>query len=200
MPTFQAAGIEEIGRAGTRRHVATYHISMRMRHACLSLAALAAVSACSGIADVRNGGAPCGRNQHAHATVVLPDTGIESNHELQVDFIQHDPDLSGELSEVVVQFTAPGASVVDSNPVPRVRLLNSDGLVFVDTLGNNSGGRPTWYVLRWIKDAPTRNALYDAFASQTVWLELWNASATKPGTRVRFDVKEYGTHPPAICL
>jgi hypothetical protein len=166
----------------------------------LALVALPALSACSGIADVRNGGAPCGRNQHGYATVMLPDTGIEAGHELQVDFIQHDPDLSGELSEVVVQFTAPGASVVDSNPVPRVRLLNSAGVVFVDTIGNNSGGRPTWYVFRWIKDAPTRSALYDAFATETLWLELWKANAPKLGTRLRFDIKEYGVNPPAICL
>jgi hypothetical protein len=81
-----------------------------------------------------------------------------------------------------------------------VRLLNDAGLVFVDTLGDNAGGRSTWYVFRWIKDAPTRNALYDAFANQTLWLELWKANATKLSTRVRFDVKEYGTNPPAICL
>jgi hypothetical protein len=171
-----------------------------MRCSCLPLVALTAGAACSGISDVRNGGAPCGRNQHGYATVMLPDTGIEAGHELQVDFIQHAPDLSGELSEVVIQFTAPSAAVLDSNPVPRVRLLNSAALVFVDTLGNNAGGRPTWYVFRWIKDAPTRNALFDAFANQTLWLELWKANATKLSTRVRFDVKEYGTNPPAICL
>jgi hypothetical protein len=131
---------------------------------------------------------------------MLPDTGVEAGHELQVSFIQHDPDLSGELSEVVIQFTAPGASVVDPNPVPRVRLLNGDGFVFVDTLGNSAGGRPTWYVLRWIKDAPTRNALYDAFANGTLWLELWNPNASRPGSRVRFDIKEYAVYPPAICL
>jgi hypothetical protein len=173
---------------------------MRMRRSCLPLVALTAVSACYGISDVRSGGAPCGRNQHGYATVTLPDTGIEAAHELQVDFVQHDPDLAGELSEVVIQFTAPGAAVVDSNPVPRVRLLNSAGLVFVDTLGNNAGGRPTWYVIRWIKDAPTRNALYDGFANQTLWLELWKANATTLSTRVRFVVKEYGINPPAICL
>lgn len=131
---------------------------------------------------------------------MLPDTGIEEGHELQVGFIQHDPDLSGELSEVVIQFTAPGAAVVDSNPVPRVRLLNSAGAVFVDTLGNKAGDRPTWYILKWIKDAPTRNALYDAFVNQTLWLELWKPGATTLGTRVRFDIKDYGIYPAAVCL
>jgi hypothetical protein len=171
-----------------------------MRDSLLALAALIVLSACAGISDVNGSGAPCGRNQHASATVTLPDTGIEAGHELQVDFIQHDPDLSGELSEVVVQFTAPGGSVVDPSPVPRVRLLDSTGVVFVDTLGNNASGRPTWYVLKWIKDAPTRNALYDAFVSHALWLELWKANAPTLGTRVQFEVKEYGINPPATCL
>jgi hypothetical protein len=173
---------------------------MNMHRSFLPLIVLAAVSACSDIPIVGRGGAPCGRNQHGQATVMLPDTGIEAGHELQVAFIQHDPDLSGELSEVVVQFTAPGASVVDSTSAPRVRLLNGDGLVFVETLGNKAGGRPTWYVFKWLKDAPTRNALYDAFVNQTLWLELWKANAPMLGTRVRFDIKEYGINPPATCL
>jgi hypothetical protein len=53
---------------------------------------------------------------------------------------------------------------------------------------------------RWLKDAPTRNALYDAFVNQTLWLELWKANAPMLGTRVRFDIKEYGINPPATCL
>jgi hypothetical protein len=173
---------------------------MTMHRSLLALAAIASLSACSGISDPKSGGAPCGRNQHAHATVMLPDTGIEAGHELQVDFIQHDPDLSGELSEVVVQFTAPGASVVDTNPVPRVRLLSGTGLVFFDTLGSVAGNRPTWYVFKWITDPLTRNALYDAFVRQTLWLELWQANAPTFGTRVQFDVKDYGVNPPATCL
>ena len=172
---------------------------MRTCPSFLVLVAVIGLSACAGITEGGGRGTPCGRNQHAYATLVLPDTGIEAGHELQVSFIQHDPDLSGELSEVVVQFAAPAASMVDTNPVPRVRLLNSAGRIFVDTLGNNAGGRPTWYVFRWIKDAPTRNALYDAFATRTLWLELWKANGSM-GTRVRFDIKEYGIYPPAICL
>ena len=172
---------------------------MRILHPSRSLIALTALSACSGITGI-GGGAPCGNNQHAHATLTLPDTGIEAGHELQVDFNQHAPDLSGELSELAIQFTAPGASTPDPNAPPRVRLLNSAGVIFADTLGNNSGGRPTWIVFKWIKDAPTRNALYDAFAKQDLWLELWKAGAPAPGTRVRFDTKEYGVYPPATCL
>jgi hypothetical protein len=40
-------------------------------------------SACSGISDVANGGAPSGRNRHDYATLMLPDTGIEAGRELQ---------------------------------------------------------------------------------------------------------------------
>jgi hypothetical protein len=171
---------------------------------CRPLAALIVVAAlaCSAPTGVRSGGVPCGRNQHAFATVTLPDTGIDAGREMQVSFIQHDPD-AGELSEVVVQQSWPASMSFDSEPDPRVRLLDASGKVFVDTLGTrfSSGSLdPTWYVLHWLKDAQSRNALYDAFASQSLWLELWRASATAPGMRVPLTTKEYGVYPPELCL
>ena len=181
---------------------------MTWARACRTLAPFAVVNAlaCSGLTGISSGGAPCGRNQHASATVVLPDTGIDAGREIQVSFIQRDPDLLGELSEVVIQQSWPTGASPDPEPDPRVRLLNASGQVFVDTLGSRfdqPSGRtslPTWYVFRWLKDAQLRNALYDAFAGQSLWLELWRAGTTGPGIRVRLTTKEFGVNPPAICL
>lgn len=150
-------------------------------------------------------GAPCGRNQHAFATSVLPDTGINSGREILVGFIQHDPDLSGELSEVVVQQRWPSAADDDPEADPRVRLVSESGQVFIDEMGTRHQDgttvrRPTWIVLRWIKDGPTRNALYDSFANQTLWLELWKSGASAPGTRIRLTTKEFGVYPPMTCV
>jgi len=151
-------------------------------------------------------GAPCGRNQHAFATVTLPDTGINAGREIQVAFIQHDPDLSGELSEVGIQQTWPAGAAPDSEPDPQVRLLSASGQVFVDTLGSRFDqptgrfDRPTWLASRWIRDAHTREGLYNAFATQSLWLELSHAGATGPGTRVLLTTKEFGVYPASVCL
>lgn len=180
-----------------------------MRQLALSVALAVGVvcGGCSGSSSDRHltdvisiGPVPCGRNQHAFATVTLPDSGLYAHTELQVDFIQHDPDLAGELSEVVVQFTSAGAPANASSPVPRVRLLNTAGAVFVDTLAVRRGDRPEWDVFKWVKDAPTRTAIYEAFANQALWLELRAPGSSTLGTRVQFDVKSYGINPPAMCL
>ncbi len=154
--------------------------------------------ACPWAGDV-SGGSPCGRNQHASAGAILPDTGINAGREIQVSFIQHDPDLAGELSEVVVQQAGPAAATPDTEPDPRVRLLDGSGQVFVDTLGTRPN-RTTWFVLRWIRDAQSRNGLYNAFATQSLWLELWHAGAPGPGTRILLSTKEFGVNPPAFCV
>jgi hypothetical protein len=156
--------------------------------------------------SISSSGAPCGNNQHAFATVILPDTGINARREIQVSFIQHAPDLAGELSEVAIQQTWPAGAVPDSESDPRVRLLTASGQVFVDTLGTRFDqptgrfDRPTWLVLQWIRDAQTRNGLYNALATQSLWLELWHSGATAPGTRVVLMTKEFGIYPPAVCL
>jgi hypothetical protein len=154
--------------------------------------------ACSWASGI-SGGSPCGRNQHAFASAILPDTGINAGRELQVSFIQHDPDLAGELSEVAIQQAWPGAAAPDTEPDPRVRLLDASGQVFVDTLGTRPD-RPTWFVLQWIRDAQSRNGLYNAFATQSLWLELWHAGAAGPGTRILVSTKEFGVNPPAFCV
>lgn len=151
-------------------------------------------------------GAPCGRNQYAEASATLPDTGIDAGRVIRVVFIQHDPDLAGELSEFNVQQVWPNGAAVDTEPDPRVRLVGSSGQVFVDTLGSRFDqptgqfSDPTWHVFGWIRDAQSRNALYNAFATQSLWLELWHAGAAGPGVRVLLTTTDYGVHPPGICL
>ena len=136
----------------------------------------------------------------------MPDTGINAGREIQVSFIQHDPDIAGELSEVAIQPSWPAGAVADSEPDPRVRLLSTSGQVFIDTLGTRFDqptgrfDRPTWLVFHWIRDAQSRNGLYNAFATQSLWLELWRAGATASGTRVLLTTKDFGLYPPAVCL
>lgn len=178
--------------------------ALRSLAACIAASTLLGCSA-PGLTSSR--GAPCGRSQHGLASVTLPDTGINAGREIQVSFVQHDPDLSGELSEVAIQHAWPGSTRPDSEPDPRVRLISGSGRIFLDTLGTrfdqSSGGRyvrPTWYVLHWFRDAGSRNALYDAFVTETLWLELRRADAAGHGTRVKLSTKEFGVSPPAICL
>jgi hypothetical protein len=143
-------------------------------------------------------GGPCGRNQQAVATVALPDTGISAGYQIQVAFIQHDPDLTEERSEVSIQHQWPVPADRDTVPSPRVRLLDEAGRVYIDTLGTRRGPA-AWSVHHWIGDAATRNALYDAFATERLWLELWRAEAGL-GTRVRLTTKEATVNPPIRCL
>lgn len=60
--------------------------------------------------------------------------------------------------------------------------------------------RPTWLVLHWIRDGQRRNGLYNAFATQSLWLELWRVRSMGPGTRVLLTTKDFGVYPPALCL
>ena len=176
------------------------------RRAICSVGVLMGLSAAACSSSIAGGGAPCGRNQHAAASVTLPDTGIDAGREIKLSFIQHDPDLAGELSEVAIQQAWPAGASPDTEPDPRVRLLSASGQILLDTLGTRFDqptgrfDRPTWLVLHWIRDAQSRNTLYDAFATGSLWLELWHADATKPGTRVLMKTIDYGVNPPAMCL
>jgi hypothetical protein len=170
------------------------------------LAALALLGSLGCSADSTTGfGAPCGGNQYANASAILPDTGIDRAREIELSFIQHDPDPQGELSEVAIQQAWPADAGPDAEADPRVRLVTASGQILLDpvvTRFDQPSGRfdrPTWLVLQWIHDAQSRNALYNAFATQSLWLELWHPGAAGPGTRVLFTTKDFGVNPPAIC-
>lgn len=160
------------------------------------------VAACS-VPTVGSRGAPCGRNQHAAGEISLPDSGFEAGGRIQVSFIQHDPDLAGELSEVAIFIEPPPGPGGGAPANPRIRLLNDAGQVFVDSIGRRddpSGGGPGWVVLQWIKDAQTRNALYQSFANQALSVELWSANASSPMSRLRLNTTDYGVNPAMVCL
>jgi hypothetical protein len=177
----------------------------RRRRASAALAVIGVLTGCAGLFPTEDG-APCGRAQHAVARAVLPDTGINAGRELHVVFIQHDPDLAGELSEIGVQTPYPAATVFDPEPDPRVRLVRDDGRVLLDTLATRldqprgTYTRPTWMVLQWIRDAARRNALFEAMRDQTLWIELWRQGATQLGTRVRLRTESAEVTPAARCL
>lgn len=165
----------------------------------LPVALSALVCAC---ADVRLVGGPCGGNQFASAMVVLPDTGINAARDIKVVFLQHDV---SELSEISIEQPWPENAPSDSEPNPRVRLVSASGQILLDTLGTRYdrgvGGftDPTWYIAHWIKDAPTRNAFYNAFAADSLWLELWHTTAPGPGTRVMLNTTSFGINPRSTC-
>jgi hypothetical protein len=171
----------------------------------VGLAAMASGLACFLPSDASRG-SPCGRNEHADASATLPDTGINARRVIQVTFLQRDPDLLGERSDLAIQQTWPNGVAADTEPDPRVRLLTDSGQVLVDTLGSRFDqptgqfSDPTWHVFRTVQDAQWRASLYTAFATQSLWLELWHPGASRPGTRILLTTTDFGVYPPAICL
>ena len=167
--------------------------------AALSLAAsLLAACHASGV------GGPCGGGQFAEAGAVLPDTGINSGDTLRVGLVQHD---TKELAELVVWHMWPfSTGVIDPEPDPRVRVVRSDGRVLLDSIGSrynqpeNRYDRPTWFVHTWIRDAALRNALYEGFRDDALWIELWRVGSAQPGTRVRLTTDRVGVSENAWCL
>ena len=88
-----------------------------------------------------------------------------------------------------------------------MRLIRDDGRVLLDTLATRfdqprgTYTRPTWIVSQWIRgDAARRNALFEAMRDQTLWIELWRADATLPGSRVRLRTESAEVTPPSLCL
>jgi hypothetical protein len=149
-------------------------------------------------------GEPCGGGQYADSRVVLPDTGIDAGDTLLVDFLQHD---TQELSELVIWHLWPFASgVIDSEPDPRVRLVTASGRVLLDSIGSrynqpeNRYNRPTWYVFTWIRDSDLRNAFFEGFQNETLWVELWSVGSSQPATRVRLRTDRVGVGPTGLCL
>jgi hypothetical protein len=149
-------------------------------------------------------GSECGGGQYAQARAFLPDTGINSGDTLSVGFTQHD---MKELSELSIWHMWPfGTGAIDPEPDPRVRIVTAGGRVLLDSPGSRYNqpedrhNRPTWYVFTWIRNASLRNAFFDGFRNETLWIELWHARATQPGTRVRLVTDEVGVHEKAWCV
>lgn len=171
-----------------------------MRLLLLILSALF-IAACDGPSRL---GSPCGGGQFAEAHAILPDTGINAGDTLSVGFIQHD---TNERSELVIWHLWPfSTGAIDPEPDPRVRLVRDDGRVLLDSIGSrysqpeNQYNRPTWYVHTWIHEAELRNAFFEGFQDQALWIELWRVGALRLGTRVRLVTDTVGVRDRAICL
>jgi hypothetical protein len=145
---------------------------------------------------------PCGGGQFAEAGATLPDTGLNHGAEIKVGFDQHDTD---ELTEYSVnQLWEAGTSpAVDADS--RLRVVRTDGLVLVDTSGlayrpGQPPGRPGFLAWGWIKEAARRNAWYDGFADDNLWIELWHPGASAASTRVRLHTTRREVTPVETCL
>jgi len=175
---------------------------MRMRVEPLLMAFLVAGAACSSVEPFQRG-APCGNAEYASAQVTMPDTGIAAGMTVSINLDQHDPDLAGELTELVIQQVVPQGQEPQTDPDPRIRLLNVAGQVLLDTLvirEPSTYTRTDWFMLHWIHDARERTALYQAFRDGTLILELRSANGSQAGTRVPVSTDRVGVTPPATCL
>jgi hypothetical protein len=159
------------------------------------------IAACGGPSRV---GGPCGGGQFAQAHAILPDTGINAGDTLSVGFLQHD---TNELSELVIWHLWPfGTGAIDPEPDPRVRIVHDDGRVLLDSVGSrysqpeNQYNRPTWFVFTWVHEAGLRNAFYEGFQDEALWIELWHLAPPGLGTRVRLTTDTIGVHARATCL
>lgn len=147
--------------------------------------------------NLLGGGVPCGGGgQFAMARAALPDTGIDANSIVEVDFNQRD---TLEIADVTVRHLLPAGVTVDPSPDPRVRLLNGVADVLLDTLAARHN-QATWSLTETFRDSRERNAFYDAFQKDSLFLELWRPDATAAGTRVKLKTQQVGVGPFLICL
>ncbi len=91
--------------------------------------------------------------------------------------------------------------------VPGIRCFHFDeiGVPSPDIMGRDYGGPDEWQAWATAKWLRQLDALPDAVRvaildAQTLWLELWRANATAPGTRVQLRTQHVGVTPPATCL
>ena len=172
-------------------------IHTRFLGSILAAFSIVAGTACSPENVIDTRGEPCGGGgQFAIARVALPDTGIDANTSVEVDLNQHD---TLEVTDVIVRHLLPAGVLVDSAPDPRVRLLNSVADVLLDTLAGREN-HATWFVTKTIKDSPDRNAFYDAFQKDSLFLELRPPDGIGPGTRVKLKTQQVGVEPYLICV
>ena len=151
-------------------------------------------------------GQTCGGAQIASARATLPDTGIGGGAVVVIGLSQRDPFLIGELADISVQHVWPQAKGPNPEPDPRVRLIRDDGRVLLDTLATrripNDGtpNRLTWIVFWTFSNAELRNGIFEAIRTETIRLELWPPSGTRPGTVVRPRTEEAQVGAIGTCL
>ena len=125
-----------------------------LRQTLLSLLVLS--TACT---DFVNRGSPCGGTLQVDAAAVLPDTGLGAGGKANISFSETNHTLD-ESSLIVWTFPPSNTTFTDSPP--RVRVVTSDGKVFLD-LQAMPAYIGSWYVLQPIPKGPLREEIVSAF-------------------------------------
>jgi hypothetical protein len=162
-----------------------------LRQTLLSLLVLS--TACT---DFVNRGSPCGGTLQVDAEAVLPDTGLGAGGKANISFSETNHTLD-ESSLIVWTFPPSNTTFTDSPP--RVRVLTSDGRVFLD-LQAMPAYIGSWYVLQPIPNGPLREEIVSAFQAGLGVVEFSSAQPNQKVTRVRPDVRFAGRTPVLQCL
>jgi hypothetical protein len=161
------------------------------------------MTACSAIFSRPESAETCGGAQRASARATLPDTGIGGSQPVLIALSQHDPFLIGEVADLEVAHLWPQSNGPNPEANPRVRLVRDDGRVLLDTVSTrqipNGSPNPSWIVFRTFSNAELRNAIFDAIRTESITLELWPATGTRPGTVVRPKTQEAFVGPILTC-
>jgi len=146
--------------------------------------------------DFLNRGSPCGGTLEVDAEAVLPDTGLGAGGKATISFSETNHALD-ESSLIVWTFPPSNTTFADSPP--RVRVLTTDGKVFLD-LEATAAYMGSWYVRQTIPSGPVRDEIVSAFQSGLGVIEFSRAQPTQKLTRVRPDVRFAGRSPVLRCL
>jgi hypothetical protein len=151
------------------------------------------VGACTDLSP----GSRCGGNAYAHGRLTLPDTGIGAGAVLVYSFVQRDPYLIPEQTDLSIQQTLEG--FVPGGELPLVRLVEPDGKVLFEQQATRDSQNLPWKVLHTSHDAMFRRELFDALAALNVTLQLF-VSGHEPGTMIHLVPEEQGVAPIVTCL
>jgi hypothetical protein len=145
-----------------------------------------------------NEGSRCGGNQYAYDRLTLPDTGISAGAILVLVFLQRDPYLIPERTDIAIQhaFESPNTG----GPAPFVRLVRTDGSIVFEGASSRSSQAEPWKLLYTSHDADFRRTLFAALQAQDISLQLVPTVGQLPGTIVPILADEQGVQPIMTCL
>jgi hypothetical protein len=142
-------------------------------------------------------GSRCGGNAYAHGRITLPDTGISAGARIVYSFVQRDPDLIPEQTDLSIQQTLEG--FMPGGDLPQVRLVKPNGEVLFEQFATRDNQSLPWKVIHTSHDSTFRHRLFDALAANAVTLQL-SAKGNEPGTLILLEPEEQGVHPILNCL
>jgi len=146
--------------------------------------------------DLLNRGSPCGGTLEVDAEAVLPDTGLGAGGRASISFSETNHAL--DESSLIV-WTFPPSNTTFTDGPPRVRVLTTDGRIFLD-LEATAAYMGSWYVRRSIPSGPVRDEIVAAFQSAVGVVEYSSRQPSQKVTRVRPDVRFAGRSPVLRCL